>query len=236
LGPIHEPFSNLRPLPAHINQTAGLIKKSMSIIEDKDKALKAVGYFMPEDALENSILKFSDRVLNKGVPVSKTYDVGLRAVTGGSKEYLSPESKITTGGLQEGKTGTETLFKGETQVMTSSGLRPVSVKERISKEFSKQKKTTVEYLTNYLNENPEEVKAFRTAGVVCRRSAGGKVDVECLAENIIKETEKLETGTDLQKTSALNKFKNATNRAGNNMNRYYDGEPYSLQNIINQEQ
>jgi hypothetical protein len=197
-------------LPTHINQTAGLIKKSYSIIDDKDKALKAIGYFIPEDALENSILKFSDRVLNKGVPVSKTYDVGLRAVTGGSKEYLSPESKITTEGLQEGRTGAETLFKGETQVRTSSGLRPVSEKERISKEFSKQKKTTVEYLTNYLNENPEEVKAFRTAGVVCRRSAGGKVDVECLAENIIKETEKLETGTDLQKASAFNKFKNAT--------------------------
>jgi hypothetical protein len=65
-------------------------------------------------------------------------------------------------------------------------------------------------LTNYLNNNPEEVKAFRTAGVVCRRSVGGKVDTECLAENIIKETEKLETGTDLQKASALNKFKNAT--------------------------
>ena len=65
-------------------------------------------------------------------------------------------------------------------------------------------------LTDYLNNNPEEVKAFRTAGVVCKRSVGGKVDTECLAENIIKETEKLETGTDLQKASAFNKFKNAT--------------------------
>ena len=81
------------------------------IIDDKDKALRAIGYFIPEDAVENSILKFSDRVLNKNIPVSKTYDVGLRAVTGGSKEYLSPESKITTEGLQEGRTGTESLFK-----------------------------------------------------------------------------------------------------------------------------
>jgi hypothetical protein len=206
-----EPFSNLRPLPAHINQTAGLIKKSMSIIEDKDKALKAVGYFMPEDALENSILKFSDRVLNKNIPVSKTYDVGLRSITGGSKEYLSPESKITTEGLREGKTGTESLLKGQTQVMTSSGLRPVTEKEtKIPKEFSEQKKNTVEYLTNYLNNNPDDVKALKAAGIPCRRSTGGKVDVECLAENIIKEVKKLETGTDLQKKSALTKFKNAT--------------------------
>jgi len=206
-----KPFSDLRPLPKHINQTAGLIGKTHSIIEDKNKALNAIGYNTPENALEDSVLKFSDRVLNKGIPISKTYDVGLRSITGGSKEYLSPESEITTSGLKEGKPTTEDLFKGETQVRTSSGLRPVSEKEpRIPKEFSEQKKTTVEYLTNYLNENPEEVKAFRTAGVVCRRSAGGKVDVECLAENIIKETEKLETGTDLQKASALNKFKNAT--------------------------
>jgi hypothetical protein len=82
----------------------------------------------------------------------------------------------------------------------------VAKKENVSK-LTKNLKNN---LTDYLNKNPEEVKAFRTAGVVCRRSAGGKVDVECLAENIIKETEKLETGTDLQKASALNKFKNAT--------------------------
>ena len=206
-----KPFSDLRPLPKHINQTAGLIGKTHSIIEDKNKALSAIGYNIPEGALEDSVLKFSDRVLNKGIPISKTYDVGLRSITGGSKEYLSPESEITTSGLKEGKLTTEDLFKGETQVRTSSGLRPVSEKEtKIPKEFSEQKKTTVEYLTNYLNNNPEEVKAFRTAGVVCRRSVGGKVDTECLAENIIKETEKLETGTDLQKASALNKFKNAT--------------------------
>jgi hypothetical protein len=207
----NEPFSNLRVLPRHINQTAGLIGKDISIIENKNKALKAIGYNIPEEALENSILKFSDRVLNKGIPINQTYEVALRDLTGASKEYLSPESKITTEGLQEERTGTEKLFKEETQVRTSSGLRPVSEKEtKIPKEFSEQKKTTVEYLTNYLNENPDEVKAFRTAGIVCRRSPGGKVDVECLAENVIKEVEKLETGTDLQKTSALNKFKNAT--------------------------
>ena len=83
--------------------------------------------------------------------------------------------------------------------------RKLRTPQAIAKE-----KISVTDLTKYLNNNPEEVKAFRTAGVVCRRSVGGKVDTECLAENIIKETEKLETGTDLQKASALNKFKNAT--------------------------
>ena len=73
-----------------------------------------------------------------------------------------------------------------------------------------ERRKIISNLTNYLNENQNEVKAFRTAGITCRRSAGGKVDVECLAENIVKETEKLETGTDLQKASSFNKFKNAT--------------------------
>jgi hypothetical protein len=87
-------------------------------------------------------------------------------------------------------------------------------KEAVLKAQSKipasEKGKVISNLTNYLNKNSEEAKAFRTVGVVCRRSAGGKIDTECLAENIIKETEKLETGTDLQKASAFNKFKNAT--------------------------
>jgi hypothetical protein len=143
-----EPFSNLRALPKHINQTAGLIKKTNSIIEDKEKALKAIGYNIPEEALEDSILKFSDRVLNKNIPVSKTYDVGLRSITGASKEYLSPESKITTEGLKEGKVGTENIFKGETKVVTSSGeYRDVSPKERIDKTFNEWKKSLLEGLS-----------------------------------------------------------------------------------------
>jgi hypothetical protein len=79
-----------------------------------------------------------------------------------------------------------------------------------SKVPASEKRKVISNLTNYLNENTNEVKAFRTAGIPCRRAVGGKVDTECLAENIVKEVEKLETGTDLQKTSALNKFKNAT--------------------------
>jgi len=87
-------------------------------------------------------------------------------------------------------------------------------REAVMKAQSKvpvsEKRKVISNLTNYLNENTNEVKAFRTAGIACRRAVGGKVDTECLAENIVKEVEKLETGTDLQKTSALNKFKNAT--------------------------
>ena len=93
----------------------------------------------------------------------------------------------------------EAFEKNKEAVLKAQSKIPASEKEKV-----------ISNLTNYLNKNPEEVKAFRTAGVVCRRSVGGKVDTECLAENIIKETEKLETGTDLQKASALNKFKNAT--------------------------
>jgi hypothetical protein len=208
----NKPFSEVRPLPRHINAAASpLNKKTFSIVKDKEKFLQEVGYNIPEESLEKSIIDFSDRVLNKKIPINKTYQSGLQSITGASKEYLTPLSKIETEGLEMEKKGAKEFVKGETQVRTSSGLRPVSEKEtKIPKEFSEQKKTTVEYLTNYLNNNPEEVKAFRTAGVVCRRSVGGKVDTECLAENIIKETEKLETGTDLQKASALNKFKNAT--------------------------
>ena len=193
-----EPFSNLRPLPAHINQTAGLIKKSMSIIEDKDKALKAVGYFMPKDALENSILKFSDRVLNKNIPVSKTYDVGLRSITGGSKEYLSPESKITTEGLREGKTGTESLLKGQTQVMTSSGLRNVSEKEtRIPKEFSEQKTQKISIFKNILEDLPEDQKTQFVASYGCPtigRALGGRVKFSNGSNCYIKGLEKIEQG------------------------------------------
>jgi hypothetical protein len=206
-----EPFSNLRPLPKHINQTAGLIGKTHSIIEDKNKALSAIGYNIPENALENSILKFSDRVLNKRIPISKTYDVGLRSITGGSKEYLSPESEITTSGLKEGRLGTENLFKKENQVMTSLGPRPVSKNEpRIPKEFNEQKKT----IQNIFEQNPEFVKAARSAGIKCRRDIGGTIDTECLAENFLKETKLLEEGTELQKASSFNKLKNFSKATG----------------------
>jgi len=208
----NKPFSDVRPLPRHINAVASpLNKKTFSIVKDKEKFLQEVGYNIPEESLEKSILNFSNRVLNENKPISKTYQSGLQAITGASKEYFTPISKLETEALEMEKKSAKEFVKGETQVMTSSGLRPVSEKEtKIPKEFSKQKSNTIDYLIDYLDKNPKEVKAFRAAGITCRRSVGGKIDTECLAENIVKEVEKLETGTDLQKTSALNKFKNAT--------------------------
>ena len=203
-----EPFSNLRPLPKHINQTAGLINKTHSIIEDKNKALNAIGYNIPEEALENSILKFSDRVLNKNIPISKTYDVGLRSITGGSKEYLSPESKITTEGLKEGKTGTEELFKKESQVMTSSGPREVSPKERIDKVFNQWKK-------NILEELSEETKSqvIGVAGGCSSKYAdGGRVKFDKGGNCYINGLKKIEEG-DLS-LKDINKIENVIQESG----------------------
>jgi|GEM_PF-2333697 len=210
----NKPFSEVRPLPRHINAAASpLNKKTFSIVKNKEKFLQEVGYNIPEESLEKSIVDFSDRVLNKKIPINKTYQSGLQSITGASKEYLTPLSKIETEGLEMEKKGAKEFVKGETQVMTSSGLRPVSEKEtKIPKEFSEQKKNTVEYLTDYLNKNPDEVKILKAVGIPCRRSTGGKVDVECLAENVVKEVEKLGTGTDLQKTSVVNKFNSAFKR------------------------
>lgn len=210
----NKPFSDVRPLPRHINAAASpLNKKTFSIVKDKEKFLQDVGYNIPEESLEKSIVDFSDRVLNKKIPINKTYQSGLQSITGASKEYLTPLSKIETEGLEMEKKGAKEFVKGETQVMTSSGLRPVSEKEtKIPKEFNEQKKNTVEYLTDYLNKNPEEIKILKGVGIPCRRSTGGKVDVECLAENVVKEVEKLGTGTELQKTSVINKFNNAFKR------------------------
>ena len=132
-----------------------------------------------------------------------------KGVLKNTAEYYSPENvskQLNKIGYNYTK-DIDKLAEDETKLAEDILLkeRKLRTPQAIAKE-----KISVTDLTKYLNNNPEEVKAFRTAGVVCRRSVGGKVDTECLAENIIKETEKLETGTDLQKASALNKFKNAT--------------------------
>jgi hypothetical protein len=132
-----------------------------------------------------------------------------KGVLKNTAEYYSPENvskQLNKIGYNYTK-DIDKLAEDETKLAEDILLkeRKLRTPQAIAKE-----KISVTNLTDYLNKNPEEVKAFRTAGVVCRRSVGGKVDTECLAENIIKETEKLETGTDLQKASALNKFKNAT--------------------------
>jgi hypothetical protein len=132
-----------------------------------------------------------------------------KGVLKNTAEYYSPENvskQLNKIGYNYTK-DIDKLAEDETKLAEDILLkeRKLRTPQAIAKE-----KISVTNLTDYLNNNPEEVKAFRAAGVVCRRSVGGKVDTECLAENIIKETEKLETGTDLQKASALNKFKNAT--------------------------
>jgi hypothetical protein len=140
-----------------------------------------------------------------GVDYSKSVDLGI---------FNKPVKELTKTELEFIKTKTlPEVMKTQSKV-SKEEMKKLSLNILENKDIpEKNKEATNKFisnLTNYLNENPNEVKAFRTAGIICRRSAGGKVDVECLAENIIKETEKLETGTDLQKASALNKFKNAT--------------------------
>jgi hypothetical protein len=132
-----------------------------------------------------------------------------KGVLKNTAQYYSPENvskQLNKIGYNYTK-DIDKLAEDETKLAEDILLkeRKLRTPQAIAKE-----KISITNLTDYLNNNPEEVKAFRAAGVVCRRSVGGKVDTECLAENIIKETEKLETGTDLQKASALNKFKNAT--------------------------
>jgi hypothetical protein len=132
-----------------------------------------------------------------------------KGVLKNTAQYYSPEN-VSKQLNKIGYNYTKDIDKlAEDEVKLAEDVLLKERKLRTPQAIAKEK-ISVTDLTNYLNNNPEEVKAFRAAGVVCRRSVGGKVDTECLAENIIKETEKLETGTDLQKASALNKFKNAT--------------------------
>ena len=132
-----------------------------------------------------------------------------KGVLKNTAQYYSPEN-VSKQLNKIGYNYTKDIDKlAEDEVKLAEDVLLKERKLRTPQAIAKEK-ISVTDLTNYLNNNPEEVKAFRTAGVVCRRSVGGKVDTECLAENIIKETEKLETGTDLQKASAFNKFKNAT--------------------------
>lgn len=54
-------------------------------------------------------------------------------------------------------------------------------------------------IADFFKQNPEAIKIARTAGFRCRKSVAGPVDVDCLAEDVIKQAEK---GT----TSAINKI------------------------------
>ena len=172
-------------------------EKIKQVVDASDGRIQA--FVLDEQTLEPiKYLGIKPKELAYGVIDETTKDFDLKEI-----------NKIIRDANKTGTTTPENWEKIKKYQMFVANLENevgVAKKENVEKVTKNLK----ENLTNYLNENPNEVKAFRTAGVVCRRGVGGKVDIECLAENIIKETEKLETGTDLQKTSALNKFKNAT--------------------------
>jgi len=82
--------------------------------------------------------------------------------------------------------------------------------EMLKRGLQSNKKTIV----NSLKESPELVNAARSAGIKCRRDIGGSIDIECLADNILKQKDLLNEGTELQKTSAFNKLKNFSKATG----------------------
>ena len=178
-------------------QLLNVNEKIKQVVDASDGRIQA--FVLDEQTLEPiKYLGIKPRELAYGVIDETVKDFDLKDI-----------NKIIKDANKTGTTTPENWEKIKKYQMFVANLQnevDVAKKENVSK-LTKNLKNN---LTDYLNKNPEEVKAFRTAGIVCRRSAGGKIDTECLAENIIKETEKLETGTDLQKTSALNKFKNAT--------------------------
>jgi len=67
------------------------------------------------------------------------------------------------------------------------------------KEFINDKEIQSETITDFFKKNPDAIKIARSAGFRCRKSVAGPVDVECLADDVIKQAEK---GT----TSAINKI------------------------------
>jgi len=70
-------------------------------------------------------------------------------------------------------------------------------------------------ITQFFKDNPEAIKVARSAGFRCRKSVAGPIDVECLADDIIKQAEK---GT----TSAVNKISKLANFAKGTGNFVFD--------------
>lgn len=69
-------------------------------------------------------------------------------------------------------------------------------------------------IVDSLKESPELISAARSAGIKCRKDIGGSIDIECLADNILKQKDLLKEGTDLQKASAFNKLGNFAKATG----------------------
>jgi hypothetical protein len=70
-------------------------------------------------------------------------------------------------------------------------------------------------ITQFFKDNPDAIKVARSAGFRCRKSVAGPIDVECLADDIIKQAEK---GT----TSAVNKISKLANFAKGTGNFVFD--------------
>jgi hypothetical protein len=178
-------------------QLLNVNEKIKQVVDASDGRIQA--FVLDEQTLEPiKYLGIKPRELAYGVIDETTKDFDLKEI-----------NKIIKDANKTGTTTPEDWEKIKKYQMFVANLENevgMAKKEKVADVTKNLKDNLIEYLNN----NPEEVKAFRTAGIVCRRSVGGKVDTECLAENIVKEVEKLETGTDLQKSSALNKFKNAT--------------------------
>jgi len=178
-------------------QLLNVNEKIKQVVDASDGRIQA--FVLDEQTLKPiKYLGIKPRELAYGVIDETVKDFDLKEI-----------NKIIRNANKTGTTTPENWEKIKKYQMFAANLENevgMAKKEKVSNVTKNLK----DNLTDYLNNNPEEVKAFRTAGIACRRAVGGKVDTECLAENIVKEVEKLETGTDLQKTSALNKFKNAT--------------------------
>ena len=145
-----------------------------------------------------------------------------------TEEQLNKDlKKLNTKYYVDGKPLGAMETSPEIQLRTAKGQTTRLFNQRLQENPELVEQMTgrlgIKELTQKLDENPELVKAFyKGAGLVCRRKMGGKIDNECLAENIVKEVEKLETGTDLQKASAINKFKKAGKLAAQTGDNAYD--------------
>jgi hypothetical protein len=91
----------------------------------------------------------------------------------------------------------------------------ISGEEIIYKDLSSKDRVAFEKkISDDLKNNPELVKQIQQAGFVCRKKAGGPIDIDCIAKDLVKQADKLQTGTELQQKSAFNKFKNIGLTAG----------------------
>jgi hypothetical protein len=125
------------------------------------------------------------------------------------------------------KEPTELYGKKRTAQLLSQGLDlPASYKDLgysikvpkgtvTLKEFINDPEIQNKSITQFFKDNPEAIKVARSAGFRCRKSVAGPIDVECLADDVIKQAEK---GT----ISAVNKISKLANFAKETGNFVFD--------------